>query len=280
MTTTLPASVESLLRRPEFPRSSAYDPAWLLQNQMGPNPLWLVEWLCEVLPLRPGMRVLDLGCGRAATSIFLAREFDVQVWATDLWITPDHNYGRAAAAGVADRVFPIRAEAHALPFARGFFDAAISIDAWQYFGTDALYLNYLSRFVAPAAPIGVVCVGLTQPLEEVPAHLREPQSNGKVFWEESCWSFQTADWWQRLWQRSDRVTGVRADVLPDGWRHWRDFERAIELSGRGHFPSDAEALDADGGRHIGFVRVVAERTHANGENLYDPALGAIAGVDD
>jgi len=38
----------------------------------------------QVLTLRPGMRVLDLGCGTALTSIFLAREYDVEVWATDL----------------------------------------------------------------------------------------------------------------------------------------------------------------------------------------------------
>jgi ubiquinone/menaquinone biosynthesis C-methylase UbiE len=41
---------------------------------MGPNPLWLTEWLCELMDLRPGMRVLDLGCGRAPSSIFLAFE--------------------------------------------------------------------------------------------------------------------------------------------------------------------------------------------------------------
>jgi cyclopropane fatty-acyl-phospholipid synthase-like methyltransferase len=34
--------------------------------------------------LQPGMRVLDLGCGRALSSIFLHREFGLQVWAADL----------------------------------------------------------------------------------------------------------------------------------------------------------------------------------------------------
>jgi hypothetical protein len=63
------------------------------------------------------------------------------------------------------------------------------------------------------------------------------------------------------------VTDVRADVLPDGWRHWRDFERAIELSGLGHFPSDAEALDTDAGRWISFVRVVAD---AHGRSRREP----------
>ena len=46
-----------MLKKAEFPRSGKYDDDWMLDNQMGPNALWLVEWLCEVLPLEPGMRV-------------------------------------------------------------------------------------------------------------------------------------------------------------------------------------------------------------------------------
>ena len=67
------------LRLPAYPRSAAYDPEWMFEAGMGPNSLWLTEALCEGLELAPGMRVLDLGCGRAASSIFLAREFDVRV---------------------------------------------------------------------------------------------------------------------------------------------------------------------------------------------------------
>jgi cyclopropane fatty-acyl-phospholipid synthase-like methyltransferase len=268
-----------LLQRPEFPRSSQYDPDWLLENQMGPNAVWLVEWLSETLPLRAGMRVLDLGCGRAMTSIFLAREFGVRVWAADWWIGPDQNWRRVNEAGVADLVFPLRGEAHALPFPQGFFDAAISIDAYQYFGTDELYLNYLSRFVAPEGMIGIVVPGLMQPIARVPEHLATPQVNGKVFWEHECWSFKTADWWQELWQRNPRVTGVRVETLPDGWRHWRDFEMAVEQSGRQVFPSDAEAIHADQGRYLGFLRAVAKRTENQAENLYDPTIGLQVGVD-
>ena len=63
------------LFRPDFPRSSAYDPHWLMDNAMGPHALWLAEWLSQRLELTPGMQVLDLGCGKALTSIFLAKEF-------------------------------------------------------------------------------------------------------------------------------------------------------------------------------------------------------------
>ena len=41
----------------------------MLVNLMGPNVPWLAEALSHVLDLQPGMRVLDMGCGRAISSI-------------------------------------------------------------------------------------------------------------------------------------------------------------------------------------------------------------------
>src|SRR5664279_6457997 len=128
-----------------FPKASAYHPDWVRASVSGgANALWLTEWLSEAMDLRPGLRVLDLGCGRAASSVFLHREFGVQVWATDLWFAPTENLTRVRDAGVADGVFPLRAEARALPFATGFFDAIVSIDSFVYYGTDDLYLAYLA----------------------------------------------------------------------------------------------------------------------------------------
>lgn len=34
------------------------------------------------------MRVLDFSCEKAISSIFLAREFEVEVCASDLWVSP------------------------------------------------------------------------------------------------------------------------------------------------------------------------------------------------
>ena len=117
------------LHHPRYPRSNGYDPQWVTRNQMGPNALWLTESLTEVMTIEPGMNVLDLGCGRAMSSIFLAREFGARVWATDLWIPATENQERIVEAGVADLVTPIHAEAHTLPFAAGFFDASITSSA-------------------------------------------------------------------------------------------------------------------------------------------------------
>jgi cyclopropane fatty-acyl-phospholipid synthase-like methyltransferase len=65
------------------------------------------------------MRVHDLGCGKAVSSIFLAKEFGVTVWAARLRIKPTDNWARIEAADLTDRVLPQHAEAHALPFAKG-----------------------------------------------------------------------------------------------------------------------------------------------------------------
>lgn len=275
------SDIDLLLNKPGFPRSNGYPRDWVLDNQMGPNALWLAEWLCRDVPLAPGQRVLDLGCGRAMTSIFLAREFGVTVWAVDLWISPDTNWRRVVEAGLESRVFPIRSEAHALPFAAGFFDAVVSVDAYQYFGTDDLYLGYLSGFVRTGGTLGIVVPGLMAPIDpaRVPEHLTTPQSNGKVFWEDECRSFKSAPWWEQHWKASDRVEAVHADTLPDGWILWRDFEQALEVSGKNVFPSDAEALERDCGRYLGFVRAVARRTAVGGENLYDASLGQRVGID-
>ncbi len=153
----------------------------MVGDQMGPNAPWLLERLCERLLPAPGTRVLDLGCGTAMTSLFLTRGFDALVHAVDFWMDPDHDWRRAVEAGVADRVCPIRAEAHTLPFAAGSFDAIISIDAFPYLGTDVLYLDDLARFLRPGVLLGVVVPGLSRPLTGgVPPRLTEPQSNGKV----------------------------------------------------------------------------------------------------
>ena len=72
--------------------------------------------------------------------------------------------------------------------------------------------------------------------------------------------------------RAPGVEVVVADEQPNGWKHWRDFEIELERTGKNRFPSPAEALEADSGKYIGFVRFVGIRNDSGGPlNLYDPA---------
>jgi SAM-dependent methyltransferase len=236
---------------PYFPLASRYHPDWIVSSVSGgANSLWLMEWLASSMGLRPGMRVLDLGCGRAASSIFLHREFGVQVWATDLWFSPAENSRRIEDAGAGEGVFPVHADARALPFGAGFFDAIVSIDSFMYYGTDDLFLSSLARFVKPGGPIGIALSGLTEEITTtVPEHLR-------AMWTHDLWCLHSATWWRRHWERTGIVSIDLADTMPDGWRRWLDWQRAIAP----HNHVEIEALEADQGAHLGYVRVVGRRT--------------------
>jgi SAM-dependent methyltransferase len=233
-----------------FPRSSRYHPEWVLASVSGAaNSLWLAEWLTSALDLQPGMRVLDLGCGRAASSIFLRREFGVQVWATDLWFDASEKMQRIRDAGVEDGVFPIHADARSLPFGSEFFDAIVSIDSFCYYGTDDLYLNYLARFVKPGGQIGIAGAGLVREIEgPLPEHLRQ-------WWTQDLWSFHSPSWWRHHWERTRIMKIDVADAMPEGWQRWLDWHRVIAPDNE----SEINALQADRGDYLGYVRLVGRR---------------------
>jgi len=237
----------------DFPRSAAYDPVWMLENLMGPNAIWLTEALSQVLKLPAGSRILDLGCGKAISSIFLAREFQLQVWATDLWIQAHENWQRICTANLQDQVYPIHAEAHALPFAYNFFDALLSFDAYHYFGTDDLYLGYVSRFVRPGGFLGIVVPGIQQELNgQVPDHLTP-------FWQWDWWSFHSPAWWREHWEKTGLVEVEQADFIPDGWKHWLTWLEVCLDAGFPSSPEEIAMLRADTGNTLGFTRLIARR---------------------
>lgn len=193
------------------------------ENMMpGPNCLWLIEILCENLALKPGMRVLDMGCGTGLTSIFLAKEYGVTVFANDLWISASDNYERFVEMNVEDKVIPINAEAHSLPYAEEYFDAAISIDAYHYFGTSETYFSSIySKLVRKGGQFGMISPGLTREFDHgLPERM-------KPLWDPDMYTFHSAEWWKNLWEKSNLVDVKKAETIPDGkeiWRKTADFE--------------------------------------------------------
>jgi ubiquinone/menaquinone biosynthesis C-methylase UbiE len=258
----IPVTSDQRFLSERFPRSSKYHPEWIIAGVSGgANALWLTEWLAESLDLRPGMRVLDLGCGRAMSSIFLRREFGVQVWATDLWFSASENLQRIRDAGVEDGVFPIHADARSLPFAAEFFDAIVSIDSYFYYGTDDLYLNDLARFVKPGGPVGIAGAGFMREIDgPVPEHLR-------AWWAQDLpWCLHSAAWWRRHWERTGIMDVEVADTLTDGWQRWLDWHRVIAPDNH----AEIKALEADRGDYLGYVRMVGRRR--DGVTLPEPVV--------
>ncbi|MFC1408444.1 cyclopropane-fatty-acyl-phospholipid synthase family protein [Streptacidiphilus sp. N1-12] len=251
-------AIEDLVRPERYPLSSTYDPVWLLDLEMGPNPLWMLEDLARELELRPGMRVLDLGCGKGATSVFLAREFGVQVVAADWWIAAEDTAAVFAQAGVADRVTAAHTEAHALPFPEEHFDAIVSIDAFEYFGTADSYLPYLLRFLRPGGQVGVATPAMAREVRElgaIPAHIE------RLFgWEAMAW--HTPQWWRFQWETTKLVDVTCARLQEHGWRDWLAWELALAE----HRPQNLaehqariEVLTIDGGELLSFAILAARK---------------------
>lgn len=198
-----------IMNNKNYPLSLKYDPDWILENSIGSHSLWLTESLGKVMEPKPGSRVLDLGCGKAITSIFLAKEYQVKVWATDLYIDATENWHRICAMGQQDNVCPIHADASNLPFAEKYFDYLVSINSLFFFVTDSEYLkNHLLNLVKPGGIIGIIVPGFLKDYENDLPDAYEPYARtyGLDKW-------HTATWWKKLFEETNMVDILVADAF-------------------------------------------------------------------
>lgn len=230
----------------KFPRAAKYDPEWQLENEMGCPCLWLTEAVSGKMHLKPGMKVLDLGCGNAMSSIFLAKEYGVQVYATDLWINASDNLKRIREAGTEELVTPIRAEAHALPYAEDFFDAVISVNSYQFYGTADNYFNeHLGKYVKQGGEIGFALPGIFKEFDDlVPEYLKE-------HWWNDFYYFHSLDWWKRHFKRCNTVDIIFADDYDGYGSEMMPLWEAI--------PDRMQMIRTDNGRNFCWYRLVIKK---------------------
>jgi len=246
-----------------FPLSNKYDFTWICKNEMGPHPLWLTEFLVQSFDLKPGKRVLDLACGKGMTSVFLAREFGVQVYAVDFdeWgdlTSTEIRWNNAKEYSVDNLVVPIKADARSLPFAHAFFDAIVCVDAYIYFGQDEVYLQNILKFLKPGGKIGMIVPGYMKETKDgVPGHIVD-------FLGDELWTWQTLPWWQNLWERDTDISLDVADTLPDGCDLWLRYDTALNSSGMNMWPDETDLQRQDNGEYVGFIRMVATKKHKDG----------------
>lgn len=232
-----------------FPRSSKYDLNWLTNGAFGANPLWLMEWLSEIEDFKPGQHILDLGCGRAKSSIFLAKEFDVNVWAVDYWVDAQENGRRIKDFGLDKQITPIRSDIRHLEFESEFFDKIVGIDSFQYFATDDLFLPYIIKYLKPEGTISFASAGTIKEVKHpVPKHLEK-------FWGSDCWSLHTAKWWKQHWERTGLVDVTHAEPMKEGWQTWLQWATDCDFD-----DWYKEIIEQDHGNYLGYIRVTGNLT--------------------
>ncbi len=213
------ASLPRLEAAGRQPALAGYSRAEIYREIHGQGGLFLAADMADELKLQPGMKVLDLACGAGTTAVFLARRYGVQVYAVDKnELDAPKLLARAAAAGVGERVMPVKADARSLPFAPDFFDAVFCLNSYFYFGTDDLYLPYLMKFVALG---GRICVGSPCYREELPPDA--PEEWLVEF--PDCLAVHSPAWWRRHFEKIRIVRVLKSICHPESRVFWEDWLR-------------------------------------------------------
>jgi cyclopropane fatty-acyl-phospholipid synthase-like methyltransferase len=236
----------------KYTKSEKYDKKLINETIMGPNPVKLLEEILASHEIPENATVLDLGCGCGITSVFMVKEYNLRVFATDLWISATENFNRFKKLELSSKeVIPIHAEAHSLPFAEEFFDVVVCIDAYQYFGCDE---EYLGEHLLPLVKHGGYL------LIAVPGFKKEFNDNlPKEFllsWKaEDLETFHDLIFWQNNIEKTEGIELVsiyEMEGCEECWNDWlaTDHEYAI---------SDRASMNAGAGKHMNFIAMIIKR---------------------
>lgn len=187
-------------------------------NWMAPGGLLLASMMAERLSLRPGERVLDLGCGRGQSSVFLASEYGVEVVSLDLWVSVAERRQAALEASVGGLVTPMRGDiARGLPSAFGGFDAIFCMQSFHCFGTRASMVRYLASLLRPR---GRICIAQG-------CFRQEPGPLPRLFQETDGWhveyeKYHSPGWWGNHLHSAGTFDVEVSREVPDGDIFWED----------------------------------------------------------
>src|SRR5512135_3041481 len=106
-----------------YPELRECSPNDMYHDFFGGGGLYLAVRMLRVLNLQPGQTVLDLGCGKGESSVYMAKHYGVQVKALDLWTSAEFLTEKFAERGVSSQTSAIQMDAtRPLPYAEDEFD--------------------------------------------------------------------------------------------------------------------------------------------------------------
>ena len=236
----------------QYKRSKRYDVAPIRARIMGPNPIKLEEELLRGHNIPDGSVVMDLGSGQGVTSVFLAKEYGFTVYAADLWSDPGENLRFFAEMGVDKKqLIPIRADATALPFASGFFDAVVCTDSYNYFGRDPSYLDEkLLPVLRPGGLLYLAVPGMRRDLhDDLPPELL------------LSWTPEQLDYlhdlryWDGIFRQAKGAELVELYEMESNEEVWADWLACDNEYAMG----DRKAMEAGGGKYLNFIAAVLKK---------------------
>ena len=197
--------------RAEYPELDGYTRDEIYEDSLGGGALYLAARMARTMRVSPGDIVLDLGCGKGATSIFLARHFGARLVAVDLWTEATFLDRKFSARGYRDRVVPLHLDATApLPFGDGYFDAVFCMNSLSFYGGSVQFLQHLLKHLKSG---GQLVVGMETLNDEFsPEERRNPPAvfsynlpppyDDVNVWDEDFSKMHSPAWWENLFRES------------------------------------------------------------------------------
>jgi len=218
--------------RADYVELQGYTRDEIYQDCFGGGALYLAARMVRTMRLRPGDVVLDLGCGKGETSIFLARHFGVKVIAVDLWTSATTLNDKFTARGYRDQIVPLNMDITGrLPFAAEYFDAIFCMNSFSFYGGSIEFLQHLLKHLKQG---GQLCIGsevlsdeftpeqLQHPPYVYSFRLPPPNENVDVF-EDDFKKQHTPQWWKDFFDGSGLLRVLDCHEFSDADILYEDY---------------------------------------------------------
>jgi cyclopropane fatty-acyl-phospholipid synthase-like methyltransferase len=214
------AEIKKRFRRVDlekYPQLRSLTRDQIYDGKMGPGGLILASEMSSKVPFQKGMRVMDLGCGKGGTSIFLAQTYGVTVYAIDLWISANELFKNIQTANCENKILPFNLDTTKdLPFPDGYFDVIFCMDALHYFGANPGFLAQISKYLKQS---GYLVVG--NPCFDREFETAVPKVY-EAFWADEFSKYHSPKWWETLVKESRIFSDVLVEEARDGVIMWED----------------------------------------------------------
>lgn len=215
------------------------------ERMMGSDSYIIIDELLKEKVTDEKIRILDLGCGKGLTSIYLAEKYiNAEIFAVDLWVEAKDNYIFFKENNLDNRIIPLNCSAEKLPFAENYFNMIVSVDSYHYFGLDKDFFKYnIKPLLKEKGEIYIAVPGLKDDYEEVPKDLEHHIS------EDDFKFFKSINHWENLLKKDLKEIKVQEmKCFDEAWQSWLSCDNPYAVE-------DIELLKADNGKYLNLIAV-------------------------